>query len=245
MEDWVLTKKEDCLRLVPCSFPSGKTLTHCNRHRDLQTAVALLILETQRKAKEDEEKKAVASVEKKRTLALHEQHLEAEKVGIGSRENSALAVGAGSWSSITSCVRTQSLYTPHRDYHMLCKTSKRSWSKWLPGWTGWKSNCNPSLRGLGHFGDSFAMLTRFAVEFCRNSESSSDLMRCVHLGVDALACAAMAGSGAGYRASPNSLAEDGRPWDRGWMGPSTTPFTGPTATVSHIKESYLFFAVIL
>lgn len=77
---------------MPCSFPSGRTLTPSNRRRALQTAVALLILETQRKAKEDEEKKAVASVEKKRTLALHEQHLEAEKVGRGSRENSAQVI---------------------------------------------------------------------------------------------------------------------------------------------------------
>lgn len=94
---------------------------------------------------------------------------------------------------------------------MLYKTSKRSWSKWLPGWTGWKSNCNPSLQGLGRSAKSFAMLILFAVEHCRNSGSSSEQMRCVHLGVDALACAAMAGSGAGCRASPNSLAEDGRP----------------------------------
>lgn len=55
------------------------------------------------------------------------------------------------------------------------------------------------------------MLILFAVEHCRNSDFSSDLMRCVHLGVDARACVAMTGPGAGYRASPNSLGEDGRP----------------------------------
>lgn len=161
--------------------------------------MALLILETQRKAKEDEEKKAVASVEKKRTLALHEQHLEAEKVGRGSRGNSVevmrWAPGLGARSPHV-CAR-KSLYTPHRYYHMLCKTSRKSWSKWPPGWTGWKSNCNPSLRDLGRFGKRCAMLILVAVEFCRISDYLSDLMRCVHLGVDALACAALAGSGAG------------------------------------------------
>lgn len=45
-----------------------------------QTAVALLIWETQRKAREDEEKKVAAAAERIRINELHEKHMEAEKV---------------------------------------------------------------------------------------------------------------------------------------------------------------------